>query len=283
MSYTTLIAASELANHLTDPNWAIVDCRFSLDQPERGRRDYEQAHIPGAVYAYLNADLSGPIAPGKTGRHPLPEVDVMAQTLGRWGIAAGVQVVAYDDAGGSMAARLWWLLRWLGHDAVAVLDGSWQSWQHASYPTRSGSESRSPRVFTPRLRPELLVSTTAVLAHLHDPSVRLIDARTAERYRGEYEPLDPVAGHIPGAICGPFAENLDAQGRFRAPAELRARFQALLGDAPPQRAICYCGSGVTATHNLLALAHAGLGDAQLYSGSWSEWITDPERPIEQDY
>jgi thiosulfate/3-mercaptopyruvate sulfurtransferase len=281
MAYTTLIDAHELARHLTDPDWAIVDCRFSLDQPERGRRDYEQAHIPGAVYAHLDADLSGPVVPGKTGRHPLPDVDTFARTLSRWGIGDGVQVVAYDDAGGSIAARLWWMLRWLGHNDAAVLDGGWPYWQRLGYPIRNGIESRPPCAFTLRPRQELLASVADVLACLRNPAARLIDARTTERYRGDYEPIDPVAGHIPGAICCPFAENLNAEGRFRAPDELCARFQALLGDIPLQQAIVYCGSGVTATHNLLALAHAGLGDARLYPGSWSEWITDPERPVER--
>jgi len=277
--FTTLVSTAELSQHLTDPDWAIVDCRFTLTETERGRRDYRQAHIPGALYAHVDEDLSGPIVRGKTGRHPLPDVDVMAHRLSRWGIDSSVQVVAYDDTGGSMAARLWWLLRWLGHDAVAVLDGGFPKWQREGREVRGGAESRPPRVFIPNPRSDMFVSTLDVLAALKDAGRRLLDSRTADRYRGENETIDPVAGHIPGAICAPYPDNLDADGAFKSQAELRARFQALLGDAPAESAVFYCGSGVTAAHNILAMKHAGLGGARLYAGSWSEWITDPARPI----
>jgi thiosulfate/3-mercaptopyruvate sulfurtransferase len=280
MPYTTLISTAELAAHLTDPDWALMDCRFSLDDPERGRRDYQQAHIPGAVYAHLNEDLSGPVIPGKTGRHPLPDVEVFARTLSHWGIDANVQVVAYDDSSGAIAARLWWMLRWLGHEAVAVLDGGWWPWQGEGRPVRSGLESRPPRTFVPHPQPQLLARTSEIESSLLDQTSRLLDARAIERYRGQVEPIDPVAGHIPGAISAPFTENLNPDGCFRPPEEIRARFQTLLSDVPIDQVICYCGSGVTAAHNLLALAHAGLGDARLYAGSWSEWITDPNHRIE---
>src|SRR5574337_589865 len=191
MSYTTLISASKLVNNIANPNWAIMDCRFSLDDTECGRRDYLQAHIPGAVYAHLNKDLSGHIIRGKTGRHPLPEPETFVQTLSDWGIDAGVQVVAYDDKGGAMAAaRLWWMLRWVGHDAVAVLDGGWPQWQKNGYPVTSGIETRKPRVFTPRVRNDLLISSADVLKMLHNPDFRLIDSRSADRYRGENETID---------------------------------------------------------------------------------------------
>jgi thiosulfate/3-mercaptopyruvate sulfurtransferase len=286
MAYTTLISTAELAEHLAehlaDPDWAVVDCRFSLEDHERGRRDYQQAHIPGAVYAHLNEDLSGPVIPGQTGRHPLPEIDGLARRLSEWDIDSHVQVVAYDDASGAMAAaRLWWLLRWLGHEAVAVLDGGWNQWQKEGRPTQSGVECCTPRTFIPQPRPELLASASEVLALLNNPNFRLIDARSPERYRGEHEPIDPVAGHIPGAVCAPYLENLGSDGLFLPPEQLRARFERLLENVPPDRAIFYCGSGVTAAHHLLALAHAGLGDARLYAGAWSEWIADPERPIEK--
>ena len=281
MSYQTLISTFELANHLNHPEWAVVDCRSSLDDPGRGRRDYELAHIPGAVYAHLEDDLSGTIIPGQTGRHPLPELDVFVRTLSRWGITAGVQVVAYDDHNGSMAARLWWMLRWVGHDDVAVLEGGWAAWQQEGRPVRTGAEERAARDAVVHPRPELVAGIDEIVARANDPATRLIDARSPERFRGEHEPIDPVAGHIPGAICGPFGENLDATGRFRSPAELRTRFERLLGPVAPEQAIFYCGSGVSAAHNLLAFAHAGLGDARLYAGSWSEWITDPQRPIER--
>jgi len=277
----TLISTEVLQQHLDDPAWVLVDCRFALEDPTRGERAYEQGHIPGALYAHLERDLTGAVIPGKTGRHPLPPVEHLAARFSAWGITATVQVVAYDDSGGSMAARLWWLLRWLGHEAVAVLDGGWPCWRVEGRPFRRGREWRSPRRFVPRPRPELVASVEDVMAALGDPHIRLIDSRSPERYRGEYEPLDPVAGHIPGAVCAPYLENLDARGRFRPAAELRQRFERILGDVPPSRAIFYCGSGVTAAHNLLALAHAGLGEARLYAGSWSEWITDPARPIER--
>src|SRR5690242_12480165 len=214
MTYTTLIPAATLAAHLADPDWAVVDCRFSLAEPERGRRDYDQAHIPGAVYAHLNTDLSAEVVPGRTGRHPLPPVERITQTLSDWGIDARTQVVAYDDADGSMAVRVWWLLGWLGHDAVAVLDGGWAAWQQAGYPVAGGQEARPPRTFVPHPRPERILSAADVQARLRDPAFRLLDARTAPRYRGEQEPIDPVAGHIPGALSAPYAENVDPAGHF---------------------------------------------------------------------
>lgn len=278
--YQTLIKAPELVQKLADPNWAIVDCRFALNDLERGRHDYLRAHIPGAVYAHLNDDLSGAIVPGKTGRHPLPPVDALTRTLSAWGIDDTVQVVAYDESNGSMAAaRLWWMLRWMGHDAVAVLDGGWLGWQQAGYPSAAGEESRAARTFTPRVRSELTITADEIAAHLHQPDSRLFDVRAPERYSGEQEPIDPIAGHIPGAINAPLAETLDTNGRFLPPETLNAHFQHLLGDIPSEQAVFYCGSGVSAAHGVLALAHAGLGDARLYAGSWSEWIIDPNRPI----
>ncbi|HET6568098.1 MAG TPA: sulfurtransferase [Rhodothermales bacterium] len=280
MPFTTLLTPNDLLAHLEDPGWAVVDCRFSLDRPERGRADYLAGHIPGAVYADLAEDLSGQVIPGKTGRHPLPSIEAFVETLSRWGIADGVQVAVYDDAGGSVAARLWWMLRWLGHDAVAVLDGGWPAWQSAGFPTREGPETRPSRAFEARPRAESIASVEDV-ARANRSGYTLLDARAGARFRGEVEPIDPVAGHIPGALCVPFSENLDEEGRFRPPGELRARFEALLSGASPSQVIAYCGSGVTATHNLLALEHAGLSGARLYPGSWSEWITDPSRGVER--
>lgn len=279
MPFTTLISTAECASHLADTNWAIVDCRSTLGDPERGRRDYKQAHIPGALFADLEHDLSGPIVPGVTGRHPLPKIEDFVHTLGNWGIDEHVQVVVYDDSGGMMAARLWWMLRWLGHTAVAVLDGGWPRWQSEGRPSRADREVRSPRTFIAHPRHDLLADAAEVVGLSDDPTVRLIDARAGERYRGEVEPIDARAGHIPGAVCAPYGENLLPDGTFRPADVLRERFSAILGDVPATSAIFYCGSGVSAAHNLLALAHAGLGDARLYAGSWSEWITDPSRPI----
>ncbi len=279
MTYTTLISTAELAQHLADPDWAIVDTRFSLTETEAGRRDYQQAHIPGAVYAHLDEDLSGPIIPGKTSRHPLPAIETFAQTLSNWGIDSGTQVVVYDGRGGIIAGRLWWMLRWLGHDAVAVLDGGWPQWVKEGRPTKAGLETRSPRTFTPNPRPELLVQVDEVAAMSQGSEARLVDCRAWERYRGEQEPLDPVAGHIPGAICLPVTENLGPDERLLPPEVLRERFTALLDDRSPEEVVFYCGSGVSAAHNLLAMAHIGLDGARLYVGSWSEWITDSTRPV----
>lgn len=279
MIYRTLISTAILADHLDDPQWVVVDCRFSLADTGQGRRDYEVSHIPGAVYAHLDDDLSGPVAPGQTGRHPLPDPGRLARTLGAWGIDATTQVVVYDDAGGAYAARLWWMLRWLGHDAAALLDGGWDHWQKEGRPVKGGAESSSPRSFVPRLRPELVVTAADVQAMVQDPTARVLDSRTADRYRGQNETIDPVAGHIPGALCAPYPDNLSPDGAFLPRETLRQRFEDLLAGAPPEQAAFYCGSGVSAAHNLLAMAYAGLGEGKLYVGSWSEWITDPRRPV----
>jgi thiosulfate/3-mercaptopyruvate sulfurtransferase len=281
MTYTTFISTADLAQRLADPAWAFFDCRFSLADPERGRRDYAQAHIPGAIYAHLNEDLSGPIMPGLTGRHPLPTVDFTADKFSEWGISDRVQVVVYDDAGGAYAARLWWMLRWLGYDAVAMLDGGWPKWQDEGRETREGVAVRSSHQFVPHVRSDLLSTTADIEGLRHDGACKLFDSRTAERYRGENETIDPIAGHIPGAISAPYSDNLNPDGTLRSQEELRQRFTALLGDTPADHTTFYCGSGVTAAQNILTLKHVGLGDAKLYVGSWSEWITDPKRPIEK--
>lgn len=280
MSYTTLVTAAELASHLEDPDWAVVDCRFQLKDLGAGRSAYLQAHIPRAVYAHLNEDLSGPILPGKTSRHPLPSPDAAAGTFSKLGIDAGVQVVAYDDLGGALAAsRLWWMLRWLGHGNVAVLDGGWSGWRKEGRPIRSGGETRPARHFEPHPHPEMIVNADDLLASIGDPDFRLFDSRTADRYRGENETIDPVAGHIPGAVSSPYPDNLGPDGLFKPPDELRGRYSALLGGLPARQSAFYCGSGGTAPHNILAMLHAGLGEAKLYVGSWSDWILDPTRPI----
>ena len=277
MMYSTLISCLELADHLGDDEWVLVDCRFSLDDPDRGQADYLKNHIPGAVYAHLNNDLSGEIIPGVTGRHPLPSIDDMTERFGRWGIGDGTQVVAYDDAGGGIAARLWWMLHFLGHDSVAVLDGGWPRWITLGLPVRSGTENNQPRPFTAQPCADRIVDADMVDAVRKRSPWRLVDARDAERYRGEVEPIDPVAGHIPGALSAPFKENLTDAGLFREPADLRRRFESVIGDTPADHIISYCGSGVTAAHNILAMAHAGLGYSRLYPGSWSEWITSKTR------
>jgi thiosulfate/3-mercaptopyruvate sulfurtransferase len=278
--YTTLISAPDLIANISQPNWAIIDCRFSLADPDLGRQNYMEAHIPGAVYAHLDEDLCSPWIKGETGRHPLPDIEAFTEKVGDWGINSSSKVIAYDDAGGSMAAaRLWWLMRWLGHYSVAVLDGGWQSWLNTGEPVTSGQEERSSSMFIPRIKQRRLIETSEILARLQDPDFRLLDSRDETRYKGEFEPIDPVAGHIPGALSFPHQEVLDEQGKFLPSEVLRQLFQPLLGDIPAKDTAFYCGSGVTSAQNVLAMAYAGLGDARLYAGSWSEWITDPERPI----
>lgn len=279
MDYKTLISPADLLSHLDDSNWVIVDCRFWLDDTEKGRRDFQQSHIPGAIYAHLDEDLSDPVVPGKTGRHPLPPVEVFADRLASWGIGNDVQVMAYDDRGGAIAARLWWMLKWLGHGAVAVLDGGWPAWQRAEYPETVEIHKPEKREFIPNLRSELVVTADDILANFGDPAYRLIDSRAPERYSGKEEPIDAVAGHIPGAISYPFQRNLDVDGNYIPKDFLKGRFHVLLDGTPAVRSIFYCGSGVTAAQNILAVTHSGLGMPRLYAGSWSEWITDSERPI----
>jgi len=274
--FTTLIDALTLQENLGDSSWAVVDCRFSLADPEAGRRAYLEAHIPGAIYAHLDNDLSNPPTTDH-GRHPLPPPETLVARFGRMGIGPNTQVVAYDDANGMIASRLWWMLRYMGHTAVAVLDGGWPAWETAGLPTRSGEETRETAVFQGEPRRDWLVLINEV------PDVPLlVDSRDAARYRGELETIDPVAGHIPGAVNYYYQANWTADGRYRPPAELRAQFDALLNKTPPEQATFYCGSGVSACVNLLAMAHAGLGNGRLYAGSWSEWCRDPDRPKQPD-
>jgi thiosulfate/3-mercaptopyruvate sulfurtransferase len=280
MAFKTLISTDVLAAHIDDPAFIIIDCRFKLDDERWGEREYTEVHIPGAVYASLSHDLSGPLT-GTNGRHPLPDAHALARTLGRLGISGGSQVVAYDQDSGAFASRLWWLLRWLGHDAVAVLDGGFAKWTHEGRPTRGGTEVHEPAVFTGSVRPEMVANVSQVSAHVTDNEWHLVDARAPERYRGEKEPLDKTPGHIPGAVNHFFQWNLNEHGTFRSADALRESFHPVLGDAPADRIVNYCGSGVTACHNLLALEHAGITGTKLYPGSWSEWSADPERPVER--
>lgn len=269
MNYTTLLSTEQLAGHLEDPDWVIVDCRFALADTTQGAAAYAGGHIPGARYAHLDIDLSGNIVPGTTGRHPLPDIEVFVARLGDWGIDRSKQVVAYDDMGGPFAARLWSMLKWLGHDAVAVLDGGWPRWVAEGRPTTTAVPSPEKRNFVPNIRADLLADVSEVEAISRSGSAPLLDARAVARFAGEEEPIDPVAGHIPTARCFPWTDNLEANKQFKSPAALRARFEAV----DTTDAIVYCGSGVTAAHNLLAIAHAGLPLPRLYAGSWSEWIT----------
>ncbi len=279
MAFTTLVDTSSLANHLSDQAWAVVDCRFALNDEAWGEREYLSRHIPGAVYAHLAKDLSGELS-GRNGRHPLPTPETLADTLGRFGIAKGVQVVAYDQDGGMFASRLWWLLRWMGHDSVAVLDGGFARWLTEQRPTSAGAEARAPQVFSGLPLGGMAVDVGEMARLVADKSARLVDARAPERYTGAVEPIDKVAGHIPGAVNHFFMQNLDDRGGFRSAGELREKFAATFDGAPADQVVAYCGSGVTACHNLLALEHAGLRGARLYAGSWSEWSSEPSRPVE---
>ncbi len=280
MAFRTLISTAALALHVDDPAFAIVDCRAKLDDLAWGGRAHAAAHIPRADYADLTHDLSGPKT-GTNGRHPLPDPQALAQVFSRLGIASGMQVVAYDQENGMFASRLWWLLRWLGHDAVAVLDGGFKKWTAEGRATESGEAHRAPRAFTGSPRGAMTVDVQTVAAQLGAAGTRLVDARAPERYRGETEPIDKMPGHIPGAKNHFFQWNLDEQGLFRTPEDLRAKLATTVGDVPAEQIVCYCGSGVTACHNLLALEHAGLSGAKLYAGSWSEWSADPKRPVEK--
>jgi len=280
MAFRTLISTAALASRIDDPAFAIVDCRAKLDDLEWGAREYAAAHIPGAVHADLTNDLSGPKT-GTNGRHPLPDPHALAEAFSRLGIASGVQVVAYDQDNGMFASRLWWLLRWLGHDAVAVLDGGFKTWTAEGRPVQSGATIRTPRAFEGAPHTEMTVDVQTVASRLGSGGPLLIDARAPERYRGETEPIDKVGGHIPGAKNHFFQRNLDEQGLFRPPEELREKIGASVGDVPGNQIVCYCGSGVTACHNLLAFEHAGVKGAKLYAGSWSEWSSDPNRPVEK--
>ena len=277
MALTTLIATETLATHIDDASFAIVDCRFRLDDPGWGEREYEAAHIPGALYAHLDHDLSS-TPTGTNGRHPLPDPSELRRRLGTFGIAPGVQVVAYDQDTGAFASRLWWLLRWVGHRAVAVLDGGLAKWTAEGRPTRGGIEPRKQADFSGERNRDMMVDAATVAQVTKRRDWRLLDARAPERYRGEVEPIDKKAGHIPTAVNHPFQTNLTAGGTFRSPSELRGQFEASLGSVPPPQIIAYCGSGVTACHNLLAMEHAGLHGAKLYPGSWSEWSADASNP-----
>lgn len=276
--YRTLISTDTLAENLSDTRWRVIDCRFDLSDTAAGHRAWQGSHIPGAIHAHLERDLSAPVT-AESGRHPLPNADELARRFSAWGIDAVTQVVAYDADGGAMAARLWWLLRWLGHEAAAVLDGGWQAWIARGLPIDS-TVPVPARAHYPRRAALAVPVDSAGVERAVDGEAdwRLIDARAQERFRGEVEPIDAVGGHIPGALNRPFADNLKADGSFLMPEILRERFQAASAGRA-DRVVHYCGSGVTACHNVLAMEHAGLSGSRLYAGSWSEWIRHPQRPI----
>ncbi len=278
MHYTTLIPVAELARRLDDAQWVVCDCRHDLGDVELGRRAYREAHIPGARFLHLDDDLSGPRT-GHNGRHPLPDPRALAIRLGECGIGNDMQVVAYDASVCFYATRLWWMLRWLGHTHAAVLDGGWQAWMENGHPATVDLPAVRPARFVARVQEHLAVDARFVLQHLDGAEVCVLDARSADRFRGENEVLDPVGGHIPGAVNRFFRDNIDAAGRFKPPEVLQGELQHVLGARAPAQVIHQCGSGVTACHNLLAMEHAGLSGSRLYPGSWSEWVSDPSRPV----
>ena len=280
MALAQLIDSTRLNAQLAHPNLCIIDCRFALDDPQYGKRSYEQAHIPGAVYLDLEADLSGPVIPGQTGRHPLPQSQQLIQRLRAAGLNNDSEVVLYDDGPGAFAARAWWLLAWLGkRSGVYLLDGGLKAWCAAGGPMSSEPAVVAPGTFDGTPDNSLLIDARQLLADLQQPGLTLLDARALPRFLGEQEPIDPVAGHIPGAQCVPFNGNLGEDGRFLSRQALEERFRPLVATASAERLVAYCGSGVTACHNLFALCLAGHPLAKLYAGSWSEWITDPQRPV----
>jgi thiosulfate/3-mercaptopyruvate sulfurtransferase len=276
--FDRLVRVDALAAHVDAPDWCVFDCRHDLQNTEYGAQAYAKGHIPGAQFMHADHDLSGPHT-GKNGRHPLPDVATITARLSACGVGPDTQVVAYDNEGGIFASRLWWILRWLGHDKVAVLDGCLPGWRRAKLPLETETRQRPAAQFEPRLC-DIQVDTAHVRQYLRAPQMLLLDARSEERYAGQNETLDPVGGHIPGALNRFYFDNLDDAGcYFKPAAELRAEFEDVLGGRDPKTVVQQCGSGVTACHNLLAMEIAGLAGSKLYVGSWSEWCSDPSRPV----
>jgi thiosulfate/3-mercaptopyruvate sulfurtransferase len=278
MSLTSVIAIDTVKEYLEHSNWIFIDCRFSLSDPEAGLRAYRLGHLPNARYAHLDNDLAS-TPTSLTGRHPLPDFNQLSKKIVNWGITYNNQIVVYDDIGGAMAARLWWLFRCLGHTTVAVLDGGLQQWLARDYPMSTHLPIHKAGLFKAYVNSQHWLDTLQIENSLARKSICLIDARTPERYRGEQEPIDPIAGHIPGALNRPFQANLTAEGLFLPAEDLRHQFQQLMQNTHADQVVHTCGSGVTACHNLLAMEYAGLSGSKLYPGSWSEWIRDNNRPI----
>ena len=273
------VDVTELFEHIDDPDWVVVDCRFNLQKPMAGRRAWESGHIPGAQYADLDRDLAAPVtSDGAGGRHPLPDPDQFTETVKSWGISPATTVIVYDDAANAIAARLWWLLRWLGHERVAVLDGGLDGWVEAGGELTTATRTPERGAFVPQPGSQPVIDVAEVQAGLDKDELVLLDARASDRFMGRHEPIDRRAGHVPGAANAPFNDNLDADKCLRPAAELQAYYRALIADRPIESVACMCGSGVTACHTLLALEAAGLSGASLYVGSWSDWISSGKRP-----
>lgn len=279
MPLAQLISTEQLQQRLGQNDLLVLDCRFALEDPAYGRRSYLDGHIPGAHFLDLDQDLSAPVVKGVTGRHPLPDPSALIERLRSCGLRADSQVVLYDDGPGAYAARAWWLLIWLGkRDGLYLLDGGLKAWRESGQELTTTPPSNPPGDFAAQPDSSLVLTTEQLAQRLGNPAMTLLDARALPRFRGEVEPLDPVAGHIPGAQCAVFTDNLGANGRFLSAQALRQRFDTLRGERPLENLVAYCGSGVTACHNLFAMSLAGYPLAPLYAGSWSEWITDPSRP-----
>ncbi len=278
MNHTTIISTENLAENIHHPDWIIFDCRFSLNDPEAGSKAYQTNHIGNARYAHLDNDLSSAITV-MTGRHPLPDFSILANKLGAWGVSNHSQVIVYDEAAGAFAGRMWWLLRCLGHENVAVLDGGIKQWEMQGHNLSANLPTLNKTDFQGTPDKSMWLTTDQVQNSLNKGTIKLIDARTPERFKGDQEPIDLVAGHIPGALNRPFQHNLNNNGLFLTSEELREQFVAFIGDTCPDQIVHMCGSGVTACQNLLAMEIAGLNGSRLYTGSWSEWIRDKHRPI----
>src|SRR5882757_4823248 len=278
MQFDTLIDADTLRTNLTNPDWRVIDCRHDLLHPQSGQDAYARGHLAGAVFAHLERDLSGRTT-GRNGRHPLPDPDHLVACFRGWGIDPHTQLIAYDAQGGPLAARLWWLARWLGHDRVALLDGGWQAALEAGLTIDSDAPAPRPGRFERTTAVSQAVDVNAVQVARTDPHWLIVDARAPDRYAGQNETIDPVGGHIPGAVNRFWQANLGPDGSFKSPEQLRHEFAALLAGRDASQLISQCGSGVTACHNLVAMQRAGLAGGKLYPGSWSEWIAQPTRPI----
>ena len=279
MSYSSIISADNVQQNINDEQWRIIDCRFNLNAPDEGLALYNMEHLPNAVYAHLDHDLSSPVTTN-SGRHPLPEVEKFKQKLGDWGINKNTQVVVYDDAAGSYAARLWWMLRWLGHDSVAVLDGGFSAWKQQGLPVTADIPQINCTNYLGSPDMEMLIDSEKLQEQLSQSSILLVDVRDPNRYQGIEEPIDKVAGHIPGAINIPWRSNIGENGLFLPKAQLHDHYINVLRTRPIDKTVFMCGSGVTACHSLLVLEYIGISGARLYPGSWSAWITNPDRLIE---
>lgn len=280
MPIAQLISPQALEQRRSQPGLVILDCRFALEDPDYGQRSYAEGHIAGASFADLERDLSGAVTKGVTGRHPLPEPEALMERLKAWGLDNDSAVVLYDDGPGAYAARAWWLLAWLGkRDGVYILDGGLKAWHAAGLPLSLDPPQNSRGTFSGAPDASLLIDAQALQQRLGESAMTLLDARALPRFKGEVEPIDPVAGHIPGAQCAAFTDNLGADGRFLPADQLKQRFAGKLGERSPTELVAYCGSGVTACHNLFALCLAGYPLGRLYAGSWSEWINDPQRGV----